>query len=120
MLKPPTRIQQEKREAILEAALEVFSAHGFRGATIDQIAEAAGMSTSVFHRRFKAMTSLTPVQFQKQLRLVEARRLMRAEGVTASRAAFEVGYESASHFTRDYRRMSGAPPGRDTAQAASR
>jgi len=87
---------------------------------VERLAEAAGMSTSVFHRRFKAMTSLTPVQFQKQLRLVEARRLMRAEGVTASRAAFEVGYESASHFTRDYRRMYGAPPRRDTAQAASR
>jgi AraC-like DNA-binding protein len=62
---------------------------------------------------FKAVTSLTPVQFQKQLRLVEARRLMLGAGHPASRAAYEVGYESVSQFTREYARMFGAPPRRD-------
>jgi AraC-like DNA-binding protein len=87
---------------------------GFRHTLpVEQLAAAARMSTSSFHRCFKAMTTLTPVQFQKQLRLVEARRLMLSEGRAASRAAYEVGYESVSQFTREYARMFGAPPRRD-------
>lgn len=81
---------------------------------VDELAAIANMSPSAFYRRFKAVTSLSPVQFQKHLRLIEARRLMRSEGVTASRAAYLVGYESVSHFTREYARMFGAPPRRDT------
>ena len=88
---------------------------GFRHTLpVEQLAAAARMSTSSFHRCFKTMTTLTPVQFQKQLRLVEARRLMLSEGHAASRAAYEVGYESVSQFTREYARMFGAPPRRDT------
>ena len=75
------------------------------------------MSLSSFHRHFLAVTSLSPLQFQKQLRLIEARRLMMSEGVSASRAAFSVGYESVPQFTREYRRMFGLPPVRD-AEAA--
>ncbi|CAN7512242.1 AraC family transcriptional regulator N-terminal domain-containing protein [Rhizobacter sp. LjRoot28] len=80
---------------------------------VQALAEAAHMSLTAFHRHFKAMTSLTPGQFQKQLRLVEARRLMRQEGRPARHAAFDVGYASVPHFTRDYHRMFGASPGRD-------
>ncbi|HDU5945584.1 TPA: helix-turn-helix transcriptional regulator, partial [Klebsiella pneumoniae subsp. pneumoniae] len=72
-----------------------------------------GMSVSVFHRHFRAMTTLSPLQFQKQLRLIHARRLMLAEGMSIAQAAGEVGYISVSQFTREYARLYGAPPGRD-------
>lgn len=81
---------------------------------VERLAAAARMSVSAFHRHFRALTSLAPLQFQKQLRLVEARRLMRDLGLPASAAAFEVGYQSVSQFTREYARMFGAPPMRDT------
>jgi len=71
------------------------------------------MSVSAFHAHFRAATMLSPLQFQKQLRLIEARRLMVAEGASASSAAFSVGYESVPQFTRDYRRLHGQPPVRD-------
>jgi AraC-like DNA-binding protein len=80
---------------------------------IDELAAIARMSSSVFHRQFKTLTSLTPLQYQKQLRLLEARRLMVSRGFKAEAAAFEVGYESASQFSREYARMFGAPPKRD-------
>lgn len=83
----------------------------------ERLAAAAGMSLSSFHQHFRAATSLSPLQFQKQLRLIEARRLMRSEGASASSAAFAVGYESVSQFTRDYGRMFGAPPVRDARMA---
>ena len=75
------------------------------------------MSPSSFYQHFRAATSLSPLQFQKQLRLIEARRLMTAEGLSASSAAFAVGYESVQQFTREYRRMFGLPPGRDAETA---
>ena len=84
---------------------------------VERLAAAAGMSPSSFHQHFRAVTSLSPLQFHKQLRLIEARRLMTAEGLTASRAAFDVGYESVSQFTREYARMFGLPPSRDTVAA---
>lgn len=80
---------------------------------VERLAAEAGMSVSSFHHHFRAVTSLTPLQFHKQLRLIEARRLMAADGLTAGRAAFAVGYESVPHFTRDYGRLFGRPPGRD-------
>jgi transcriptional regulator GlxA family with amidase domain len=84
---------------------------------VKRLAAAADMSASSFHQHFRSVTSLSPLQFQKQLRLIEARRLMRANGVTASSAAFAVGYESVPQFTREYGRMFGLPPVRDTQQA---
>ncbi|HBX8221368.1 TPA: helix-turn-helix transcriptional regulator, partial [Klebsiella pneumoniae] len=81
--------------------------------SVDALADAAGMSVSVFHRHFRAMTTLSPLQFQKQLRLIHARRLMLAEGMSIAQAAGEVGYISVSQFTREYARLYGAPPGRD-------
>jgi AraC-like DNA-binding protein len=80
---------------------------------IDDLAAIARMSPSAFHRRFKALTSLTPLQYQKQLRLLEARRLMVSRARNVEAAAFEVGYESPSQFSREYARMFGAPPRRD-------
>ncbi len=80
---------------------------------VEHLAAVAGMSPSSFHQHFKALTSLSPRQFQKQLRLLEARRLMFNAGASASGAAFAVGYESVPQFTREYARLFGAPPRRD-------
>ncbi|MBE9603544.1 AraC family transcriptional regulator [Acetobacteraceae bacterium H6797] len=87
---------------------------------VEQLAKSAGMSPSSFHQHFRAVTSLSPLQFQKQLRLIEARRLMLAEGASPSNAAYAVGYESVSQFTREYGRLFGLPPARETRSARSR
>ncbi len=81
---------------------------------VGELAAIAHMSVSAFHRQFKALTSLSPLQYQKRLRLLEARRLMAAGAVSAATASVEVGYESPSQFSRDYARLFGAPPRRDT------
>ncbi len=94
-------------------AVAVLRADYAQSLSVEQLAAAAGMSPSSFHLHFRAATSLSPIQFQKQLRLIEARRLMLAEGFGAGRAAFAVGYESVPQFTREYRRMFGLPPSRD-------
>lgn len=80
---------------------------------IDDVAAEAGMSSSSLHAHFKAITRMTPLEYQKQLRLQEARRLMLTEGATANTAGFAVGYESPSQFSREYRRLFGAPPRAD-------
>ena len=80
---------------------------------IDDLASKARMSTSSFHNHFRSMTALSPLQYQKHLRLHEARRLMLAESLDAATAAFQVGYESPSQFSREYNRQFGAPPLRD-------
>ena len=81
---------------------------------IEELASIAQMSPSAFHRQFKALTSVTPLQYQKQLRLMEARRLMVSNAANVETAAFDVGYESPSQFSREYCRMFGAPPKRDS------
>lgn len=80
---------------------------------IEDIARDLGMSVSGFHHHFRALTAMSPLQFQKQLRLQEARRLMLGEGIDAASAGYRVGYGNASHFTREYRRLFGAPPMHD-------
>jgi AraC-like DNA-binding protein len=80
---------------------------------IDDLAAQARMSSSTFHHHFRSMTALSPLQYQKHLRLQEARRLMLAERLDAATAAFQVGYESPSQFSREYNRLFGAPPLRD-------
>ena len=85
-----------------------------RPLSVDELATAATMSPSSFHEHFRAVTSLSPIQFQKQLRLIEARRLMLAEGVSAGSAAYTVGYQSVPQFTRDYGRFFGLSPARET------
>ena len=94
-------------------AVAVLRAEFAHPLPVERLAAVAGMSASSFHQHFRAMTSLSPLQFQKQLRLIEARRLMLAEGASASSAAFTVGYESVPQFTREYGRMFGQPPVRD-------
>jgi len=81
--------------------------------SMDDLAAQANMSTSTFHHHFRSLTALSPLQFQKQLRLQEARRLMLIERMDAANAAFQVGYESPSQFNREYNRQFGAPPLRD-------
>ena len=80
---------------------------------IDDLASKVGMSPSTFHHHFRRMTALSPLQFVKRLRLNEARRLMLTEHQDASTAAMQVGYDSASQFSREYSRQFGAPPLRD-------
>jgi AraC-like DNA-binding protein len=80
---------------------------------IEHLAAQSSMSPSSFHHHFKQVTSMSPLQYQKQLRLLEARRLMLAENSDAANAAYQVGYESPSQFSREYSRMFGAPPIRD-------
>jgi AraC-like DNA-binding protein len=77
---------------------------------IEDLADAVHMSPSALHHRFKAVTSMSPLQYQKQLRLHEARRLMFADGMECATAGHRVGYESPSQFSREYRRLFGAPP----------
>ncbi len=80
---------------------------------VEDLAHAAYMSPTTFHRQFKAITSMAPLQYQKQLRLFEARRLMISDHATVESAAFEVGYASVSQFSREYARTFGSPPRRE-------
>lgn len=87
--------------------------------SVERLARTAGMSASSFHAHFRSITSLTPLQFQKRLRLIEARRLLLADGDIGT-AAYAVGYESVPQFTREYGRMFGLPPARDMRAAKLR
>ena len=80
---------------------------------VEELARGIGMSVSGFHQHFKSVTAMSPLQFQKQLRLREARRLLLGERLDAATAGYQVGYEDASHFNRDYKRLFGEPPMRD-------
>ena len=82
---------------------------------IEELASIAQMSPSAFHRQFKTITSMTPLQYQKHLRLLEARRLMVSSAINVETAAFQVGYESPSQFSREYSRMFAISPRRDVA-----
>lgn len=88
--------------------------------SVADLAKSAGMSPSSFHHHFRTLTSMSPLQYLKHLRLLEARRLMVAEGEKAGAAAFSVGYESVSQFSREYARMFGSPPRRETQRARAR
>lgn len=81
--------------------------------SVDSMAAVAGMSASVFYRRFKAVAGMSPLQYQKQIRLHEARRKLVTEQAESATVAYAVGYESASQFSREYKRLFGAPPRRD-------
>ena len=104
---PDSHVQRVAR------AVAVMRAEFAQFLPVASLAALAGMSPSSFHEHFRAVTSLSPRQFQKRLRLVEARRLMLAEDASVSRAAFAVGYESVPQFTREYGRLFGSPPARD-------
>lgn len=98
-------------------AVDIIRAKYDQPLRIKTLADAAGMSISVFHKHFRNVTTLTPLQFQKQLRLVEARKLMLVQGAAISTAAHRVGYESVTQFTREYSRMFGQPPARSIRDA---
>jgi AraC-like DNA-binding protein len=104
--------------AQIDRATQWIKANYAAPMAIDTLAEAAGMSVTSFHRHFKAMTLMTPVQYRARLRLQEARRLLLASARSVGAAAATVGYDSQSQFTRDYKRMFGAPPGVDVARVA--
>src|SRR3954447_16447623 len=86
---------------------------------IEEIARELGMSVSGFHHHFKSVTAMSPLQFQKQIRLQEARRLMLGEELDAASAGHRVGYEDPTYFSRDYKKLFGAPPQRDIAKLRS-
>lgn len=97
-------------------AIEWFRKEIDQPPPIERVAQELGMSVSSFHHHFKAVTSMSPLQFQKRLRLQEARRLMLGEHLDAVSAAYRVGYDDASHFSREYKSLFGAPPTRDVQQ----
>ncbi len=94
-------------------AIDWLKGNFTRPLRIDDLATQVNMSTSTFHHHFRALTAMSPLQYQKRLRLNEARRLMLTERLDATAAAFQVGYESPSQFSREYNRLFGAPPLRD-------
>ncbi|MCV4264302.1 AraC family transcriptional regulator [Pseudomonas capsici] len=103
----------DSRLSQIARAIAWLRGHYSETCRIDDIADIAGMSRSTFHAHFKAVTSMSPLEFRSQLRLQEARRLMVAEALDAAGAGYRVGYESPSQFSRDYARMFGLPPARD-------
>ncbi|MDE1567079.1 AraC family transcriptional regulator [Aquabacter sediminis] len=105
--------EPESNAARIGKALHLIHEDMARTLRMEELADVARMSLSSFHQHFKAMTSMTPLQFQKQLRLLEARRLMVMEDANVTEAAYQVGYESASQFSREYSRMFGVAPKRD-------
>jgi AraC-like DNA-binding protein len=96
-------------------AIQWLKEHATEPLRVDELAASVQMSTSTFHHHFRALTAMSPLQFQKWLRLHDARRLMLTEHLDAATAAFRVGYESPSQFGREYHRLFGAPPLRDIA-----
>ncbi len=94
-------------------AIDWLKSHFAQPLRIDDLATHSNMSPSTFHHHFRALTAMSPLQYQKWLRLTEARRLMLTDRLDAATAAFQVGYESPSQFSREYSRLFGAPPLRD-------
>ena len=94
-------------------AIEWIRTHYAKPLRVEHIAEIAGMGVSTLHHHFRELTAMSPLQYQKQLRLQAARGRMLMDGLDAASAAFEVGYESASQFNREYSRFFGQPPRRD-------
>jgi len=111
-----TAVRGGGREKAIGEAIMWIRQNFDKPLSIDALAKAVRMSTSVLHRRFKAMTVMSPLQYQKQVRLLEARKLLMAGGVEAATVAFKVGYESPSQFSREYRRLFGASPLQDAEQ----
>ena len=101
---------EESQGQQIARAIDWLKSHFAQTLRIDDLAAQHHMSPSTFHHHFRALTAMSPLQYQKWLRLNEARRLMRTERSDAATAAHQVGYESPSQFSREYRRLFGAPP----------
>jgi AraC-like DNA-binding protein len=108
MALPASRLSQIRR------AIDQIRSRFDQPLRVEELAQIAGMSQPSFHRHFREVTAMSPLQFQKQIRLQEARRRLLSQNADAASIGFEVGYESASQFSREYSRLFGAPPGRDT------
>lgn len=104
----------KSRDQLLSAAIRRLKGRYAEPLRVAELAQEAGMSPSAFYQHFKAVTAMSPLQYQKRLRLLEARRLLLAGG-QAAEVSFQVGYESPSQFSREYRRLFGSSPRRDTA-----
>jgi AraC-like DNA-binding protein len=102
-----------QRERGVGEAINWIRTHYNQPLSIDALARTVHMSPSVLHRRFKAATVMSPLQYQKQIRLLEARKMLMSGDAEAASVAYEVGYESPSQFSREYRRLFGAPPLKD-------
>ncbi len=97
----------------IREVIEQIKANFYKSIRIEELAEIANMSVSSLHRHFKDVTAMSPLQFQKHLRLQEARLLLLSESSDAAEVAFRVGYESPSQFSREYSRLFGFPPKED-------
>ena len=105
-----------QRERAVGEAIQWIRTHYNEPLSIDALARTVHLSPSVLHRRFKAVTVMSPLQYQKQVRLLEARKRLMSGDAEAASVAYEVGYESPSQFSREYRRLFGAPPLKDAEQ----
>ena len=94
-------------------ATDYLQAHFAETVAVETLADLSGMSLSGFHSHFKKITTLSPLQYQKSLRLMEAKRLIKQEHCAVADAAYQVGYESPNQFSREYKRMFGASPRED-------
>ena len=103
----------------ISKAIGHLRAHFDEPLKMEDVARDLGMSVSGFHHHFKSVTAMSPLQYQKQIRLQEARRLMLGGDLDAASAGFKVGYENPSYFSRDYKKQFGAPPQRDLAKLRS-
>lgn len=108
-----TLVNASSRSGRLENAISLLQTEYASRLPANRLADAAGMSLTSFHKHFKQLTAMTPGQYQKKIRLLEARRLMLDAGLSVTAAAFRVGYESVSQFSRDYARMFELPPKRE-------
>lgn len=104
----------ESRLASIRGAMLWIREHFAEPIKVSELAAIAGMSPSVFHKHFKSVTALSPIQYQKQIRLYEARARLARSPMDTAEVAFSIGYESASQFSREYKRQFGAPPSRDS------
>ncbi len=107
MARPDSRLSQISR------AIAAIRRRYDQPLRTDELARLANMSATSFHRHFRAVTAMSPLQFQKQIRLQEARQMLLSQNIDAARVSFDVGYESPSQFSREYHRFFGVPPGRD-------
>jgi transcriptional regulator GlxA family with amidase domain len=109
----------DSRLSQLSHAIRWIRANYAKMLRIEELAQMAAMSVSSFHRHFRAVTSMSPIQYQKQIRLQEARARLLAQSKDVAAVGFAVGYDSPSQFSREYSRVYGAPPGRDAARLRS-
>jgi AraC-like DNA-binding protein len=103
----------DQQDRGISKAIAWLKEHFDQPVKVEDLAHATNMSVSTLHHRFKAVTTMGPMQYQKQLRLLHARTLLLNGDIDAGTAAYQVGYESASQFSREYRRLFGAPPMQD-------